>query len=951
MADKQPSTPPQQQPRRAQKKPVRPGPWRLVDVLDGRALRVKLEAAALNNLSDETEKRRQALNVLHTALFRGRMIAQERLSQGADGLDTARLLSAVQDEVLAALYEFSVSSIAGREVPPHGESLAVLATGGYGRGVLGPSSDIDLLIVRPRESAWSASIVEYMLYMLWDMGLKVGHAVRTPDECMKLAKDDVTIKTSLLDLRYLAGDESLATHLMARFGKELRSGNHRQFIQDKLVERNRRHLRQGATSYLVEPNLKEGKGGLRDLQTLYWITKHTYGGTTLEDVMQANIFTPHEYAVFIRSARFFWTVRCHLHFLTGRAEERISFDLQPELAMRLGYRDRGDQLGVERFMKRYFIAAKDVGTLSSILSARIAFEQGGSEPGGILGWFSGPQRRPVDDEPSFELEAGQLTFKSAEEDGVEDPVNLVRLFIVADRLGVDIHPAAMSRVMRDVRSLKPEFRLDPMITSLFLEALLDSEQPASVLRQMNEADLLGRLIPEFGAIVAQTQFNMYHHYTVDEHTLRTIETMSDLEHGRIDISQTATSQFKQIANRRALYLAMLLHDTGKGKGDQQMEGMLTARAACERFGLPKTETELVAWLVGNHLEMSEVAQKRDITDPRTVTDFARLVGGIEQLRLLYILTISDIRGVGPQVWNSWKGQLLTELFQSAATSLRDGRADETSVTAQLEDQAERARQILVDQRGAIPSRLIDMEPAYWTGFDTFQLNEQAELASSGKEIIVRARPGRKGDATTLIIMTPDRIGLFAQISGYLASRGANIVTAQVYTSMSGIVVNVYRLQDYNRRGFCADDPDRIASFEADLAKLLRGDLVVQDVSVRSERRQAAFLVQPSVKVLNDASKHHTVIDVAGRDRAGLLHELARVIVDNELNITSAHVGSYGERVFDAFYVQTANGSKLLDETLKSTLKQQLLAVLQSHEPEGPQTPARKLARAMAKDSF
>lgn len=927
-------------------------PWRLADVIDGRALRIKLEAAALNNLSDESEKRRQALDILHAALFRGRMIAQERLQQGADGLDTARLLSAVQDEVISALYEFSVSSLAGQGTAPLGDSLAIMATGGYGRGVLGPSSDIDLLFVRSaKQSQWSAGIVEYMLYMLWDMGLKVGHAVRTPDECMRLAKDDVTIRTSLLDLRHLVGDQSLSKALVRRFERELRQSNHGQFIQDKLNERNQRHLRQGATSYVVEPNLKEGKGGLRDLQTLYWITKHAYGGETLEDVMQASVFTPHEYAVFIRSARFFWTVRCHLHFLTGRAEERISFDLQPELAMRLGYRDRGDQLGVERFMKRYFLAAKDVGTLSSILSARIAFEQDSPEPGSLMSWLSGQQIKPVDNEPGFGLLAKMLTFQSVEDDGREDPVNLVRLFVVADQLGVDIHPAALSRVKRDVRSLKPEFRLDPMIIKQFFKALLVSDNPAAVLRKMNEADLLGRLIPEFGAIVAQTQFNMYHHYTVDEHTLRTVEAMSDIEHGRTDISQMATRQFKSIENRRALYLAMLLHDTGKGKGDQQMEGMLTARAACERLGLPPEERELVAWLVGNHLEMSEVAQKRDISDPRTVTDFARLVGGLERLRLLYILTISDIRGVGPQVWNNWKGQLLTELYELTAKSLEAGRADEIRVVAQLEDQAEQARREIIEQRGTIPVRLLDMEPGYWTSFDAFQLNEQAELASSDKEIIVRTRPGRRADATTLIIMTPDRLGLFAEVSGYLAQRGANIITAQVFTSASGRVVNVFRLQDQKGRGFYADDQERIASFEAGLVKVLEGETPKLDVVVRPERRQAAFLVQPTVKILNDASKDYTVIDVAGRDRAGLLHELAQTIVAHDLNITSAHVGSYGERVFDAFYVQTTKGAKLLDETVKSTLKQQLLAVLARHEPEGPKTPARKLARAMAKDSF
>ncbi|MEO1028016.1 MAG: [protein-PII] uridylyltransferase, partial [Pseudomonadota bacterium] len=656
------------------------------------------------------------------------------------------------------------------------------------------------------------------------------------------------------------------------------------------------------------------------------------------------------YAVFIRSARFFWTVRCHLHFLTGRAEERLSFDLQPELAKRLGYRDRGDQLGVERFMKRYFLAAKDVGSLSRILCAKIAIEQSHQSSGPVVGWLSGHQAKCLSDEPNFAEQDRQLNFAPNAETR-RHPEYLVKLFRLAQMQGLDIHPAALSRVTREIRSLKPEFREHPAVISEFLASLLETDRPADILRLMNEAGLLGRLVPEFGGIVAQTQFNMYHHYTVDEHTIRTVEAMSDLEHGRTDVSPGATRQFSEIDNRRALYLAMLLHDTGKGKGDQQLEGMLTARRACKRLGLPPAEVELVAWLVGNHLEMSEIAQKRDIADPRTVTDFAHLVGGVERLRLLYILTISDINGVGPQVWNSWKGQLLAELYNSTEMALRGGRADERRFAAQLTARAEEVRQELLDQRGAIPTLMLEMEPAYWTGFDTFLLSEQADLISTGDEIAVKARLGRQRQATTLTIITPDRDGMFAHIAGFLASAGANIVSAQVYTSNSGSVINVYRLQDKNGRGFRAEEPERIAKLEADLRDILASGPVVHHVRARRNRRESAFLVQPSVNILNDASSEHTVIDVAGRNREGLLYDIAKTLVDNGLSVKSAHVGSYGERVFDAFYVQTLTGGKLLDETVKSALKQQLLAVLERYEPDGPQTPAHKLARAKAKDSF
>lgn len=929
----------------------KPGPWRINDIIDCRALGIKLSAIAMDNLGDPAAKRKAALDALHSALFRGRMIAQERLQQRVDGLDTARLLAAVQDEVLRALFEFISNHVEFDGTPFDGTRMAVIATGGYGRGVLAPSSDIDLLFIHDeKKSDWAERVIEYMLYMLWDMGLKVGHAYRTVSECIRLAKTDVTIKTSLLDARFLFGDAALADQMIERFERDVCRGTDKQFIADKLAERDQRHRRQGSTSYVVEPNLKDGMGGLRDLQTLYWITKHVHGGATLEDVMHSSVFTEHEYAVFIRSARFFWTVRCHLHFLTGRAEERISFDLQPELAKRLGYRDRGDQLGVERFMKRYFLAAKDVGSLSRILSAKIALEQEHKSTGPIVGFLSGNQARPIEDQPGFLIEDKQISFAPSAQTR-QHPELLAKLFLLSDQMERPIHPAALSRVTREIRSLKPAFRERPAVIDMFLACLLETRHPADVLRLMNEAGLLGRLVPEFGGIVAQTQFNMYHHYTVDEHTIRTIESMADLEHSRTDISPLATRQFAEIDNRRALYLAMLLHDTGKGKGDQQLEGMLTARRACKRLGLPAAEVELVAWLVGNHLEMSEIAQKRDIADPRTVTDFAHLVGGIERLRLLYILTISDINGVGPQVWNSWKGQLLAELFNSTVMALRGGRADEERFAAQLEDRAEDARSALIEQRGTIPTLMLEMEPAYWTGFDTYLLTEQADMISDGAASAVKARPGRKRDATTLTIITADKMGMFARVAGFLAREGANIVSAQVYSSKSGSVINVYRLQGRDGRGFRADDPDRIEKFETDLLEVLSSDSPLPEFKPRRNRRESAFVVQPSVKILNDASRDHTVIDIAGRDRPGLLYEIAQTIVDHNLNVASAHVGSYGERVFDAFYVQTLKGGKILDEAVKTALKEHLLAVLRRYEPEGPETPAHKLARAKAKDSF
>ena len=543
-----------------------PGKWRLSSIIDGRALRVKLTAAAFSHEGDDKAARKEALDILHGAMFRGRLIAQERLQQGADGLDTARLLSAVQDEVLHALFDFVTTHVFRARNPTEGERLAVFATGGYGRSVLAPSSDIDLLFIRAyKASPHAESVIEYMLYALWDMGLKVGHAFRTPQECVRLAKEDVTIKTSLLDARFLFGDEALANETRDLFNRQAVVGQDAQFIADKLEERDNRHARQGNARYLVEPNVKESKGGLRDLQTLYWIVKHMHPDDTesLEDVMKTKIFTQHEYYLFMRAAKFLWTVRCHLHYITGRPAERLSFYLQPEIAARMGYQDRGEQLGVERFMKRYFLAAKDVGGLTRILAAKLEAQQKAKPEGWRRFLSRGSQSKALAD-PRFELVGNRVNF--ADTDVVhEDPKALLELFQIADQNDLDVHPDALTFATRNTKIINAKNRTDPEMIRVFLELLLESKNLGLALNRLNEAGVLGRFLPEFGGIVAQTQFNMYHHYTVDEHTIRAMEYISNMDKGE-DGFALAKQLYSKIENRRALYLAMLLHDTGKGLG-------------------------------------------------------------------------------------------------------------------------------------------------------------------------------------------------------------------------------------------------------------------------------------------------------------------------------------------------------------------------------------------------
>lgn len=926
----------------------KPSPWRIADIVDGRKLRIQLTAAALDNGSDPTAQRKRALDLIHAALFRGRMIAQERLEEGADGLDTAGLLSAVMDEALSALYDFTVVHIFRAHNPTEAERMSVLAVGGYGRSVLAPSSDVDLLFVRNyKQTAWAESVIEYMLYALWDMGLKVGHAFRTIDECIKLSKEDVTIRTSILDKRLLFGDAGIFDKLGERFQKEIIAGRGAEFVAAKLEERNERHAREGDSRYRVEPNIKDGKGGLRDLQTLYWLAKYIHGGKTLSEVLDNAAFSPADKAVYMREARFLWTVRCHLHYLTGRAEERLSFDLQPEMATRMGYTARQNVTSVERFMKRYFLAAKEVGALTRILCAKLEVEEK-KRPGGRPRLIPPAAAKPLKEE-GFAIDGGRLTITDPDM-FVADTRKLLRLFWLANERGIDIHPEAMTAARRSLWAVTRQARIDDESRAMFLDIVSGVNHDTRVLPLMNEAGVLGRFLPEFGRIVGQTQFNMYHHFTVDEHTLKAVETIHDIERGLMQKEHPlSTELFPKIQNRRALYLAMLLHDTGKGKGDQQVEGAKQARSAALRLGVPEDEAELIAWLVGNHLEMSDTAQRRDISDPQTVAKFADRVGNLERLRLLLILTVADIRAVGPGVWNGWKGQLLRDLYYSTEAALRGGRTDEQSVRTHLAERADAARAALAKVGGAAAA-LAGVEDAYWIGFNTEQqARHAAALASGGAQpITIAANVDAGRSATELLVSAPDRPGLFADLCGALSASGANIVAAHLYESGIDRVLDVFDVQDSRGQPLGADHPHALPRLIGDLRAAAAGgdDVKRPGKAPAPTRRHAAFIISPLVLIDRTASADSTVIEVSGRDRPGLLYDIACELAGAGLSIRSAHVGAYGERVHDVFYVEMQGGGTMPPE-MDEQLTARLVTVLRSHAPNAPRIPAHTLARAPA----
>ena len=587
------------------------------ELLDSAAIVADLKALAGTHAGRERELRAAVARRLKTALTEARTRAEELLLKDRHGRRCAERLCQTQDEIIRILFEFAIDALYPPQVHSQAERMAVIATGGYGRGLLAPGSDIDLLFVLPyKQTAWGESVAEALLYCLWDMGQKVGHATRSVSECIRQAKADMTIRTALLESRHLFGDAALYNELTTRFEKEVVQGSAADFVAAKLAEREERHRRAGQSRYLVEPNVKDGKGGLRDLHTLFWIAKYVYRVREPEELIDREVFDRDEYNMFRRCEDFLWTVRCNMHFLAGRAEERLSFDIQREIAVRLGYTEHPGLKDVERFMKHYFLTAKHVGDLTAILCAGLEERQ--AKPAPVLSRViarlrPARSRRTITETDDFVIDNNRINLARANV-FKRDPVNLIRLFYLAQKYNLAIRPEAMRTATRSLKLIDADVRDDAEANRLFLEILTSKNEAETVLRRMNEAGVLGEFVRAFGRIVAMMQFNMYHHYTVDEHLLRCIGVLNEIEHGGSPDVALASELMRTIQpeHRKLLYVALFLHDIAKGRiEDHSIAGARVARRFCPRLGFSVSETELVAWLVEVHLVMSTVAQSRD----------------------------------------------------------------------------------------------------------------------------------------------------------------------------------------------------------------------------------------------------------------------------------------------------------------------------------------------------
>jgi [protein-PII] uridylyltransferase len=870
------------------------------------------------------------------ALDDGRATARAELEAGGRGCACSQALSNLQDNLIAAIHDYVVDYVHPPANPADREQMAIAAVGGYGRGTLAPGSDIDLLFLVPaKQTQWVNRVVESILYVLWDLKQKVGHSTRSVAECLRQARDDMTIRTAVLEARYILGNNALFEEMRKRFEQEIVRTTAREFVATKLAERETRVRRAGNSRYLVEPNVKEGKGGLRDLNTLFWIGKYVYRVREAADLVDAGLFAPSEYALFVHCEDFLWRVRCHMHFVTSRAEERLSFDLQRVIAERLGYKSRGGLSAVERFMKHYFLVAKDVGDLTAIVCA--ALEERQAKPRAVLDRFVQHFRRRRKALPSadFAIETDRVTV--ARPDVFEkDPVNVIRLFWIADKFVLPIHPDAARLVTRSLRRIDNSLRNNPEANRLFLETLTSRNAPETVLRRMNEAGVLGRFLPDFGQIVAMMQFNMYHHYTVDEHLLRAVGILADIEAHRLVEDHPLTSEIlPTISNRTSLYVALFLHDIAKGRRqDHSSAGAEVARRLCPRFGLSEAETETVVWLIQNHLVMSDTAQRRDLGDPTTIENFAKRVQTLERLKMLLILTVCDIRAVGPGVWNGWKGELLRTLYWETEVVLAGGHS-----ALDRKRRVEKAQQEL---RAALPAWSDpDFEAyaqrhyaAYWLKADLPHKVQHAkllhltevEMRSLATEVATDAFRG----VTELTVVAPDHPRLLSIIAGACASAGANIVDAQIFTTTDGLALDTIFIS----RAFDEDQDElrRARRVAQAIEKALRGEIRLRDViaakrgAAKPHYTVSTFAIAPEVTIDNSLSNRYTVVEVSGLDRLGLLYDLTTVLSALNLNIGSAHIVTFGEKAVDVFYVTDLTGAKITNAARQAAIRRHLLEI-------------------------
>jgi len=858
------------------------------------------------------ERRRLRLEFFRQALAEGYDSLKVRHAEGASGQESVRTHARLMDDVIFSLTRLVAADAAadGLEATP----LVVMALGGYGRGELHPLSDVDLMVVYDGEmSPYVQRMMQELLYSLWDLGLHVGHSLRSLDDCVAMARTDFPSRTSMQEARFLAGER----RLFARFQRVLRENVFRrdfaQFLETTLVERDARYRKHGASPYIGEPNVKESAGGLRDMHTAMWLGAAKFGARTLRELTDKGLITPREQAAADAALTFLWRVRNELHFFSGHKNDVLTRDLQPRIAKNLGYENDETTLGVERFMRDYYLHARVIHRVSKRLIARC------QETLSRRGSAERRQRQQA-------LADGLVFFDGrlhlADRDPSQlrtDPARLMKVFWHLHRLGCELS-LDLERAIEDSLHLVDEaFRRSDGVRELFLDVCRTWGRAAQTFSEMHELGLLGRYLPEFGALTCLVQYDVYHKFSADQHSLLAVEHLEALAPGQSAESEGAAHVLSEVEKPELLMLGMLLHDIGKAKGHGHVaKGIPLVRELTARVGLQAADGAAVEFLVAHHLTMSHVAQRRDIDDPKTITDFAAAVGDPSRLRMLYLLTYADMRAVGPGVLTPWQARILHELYARTLASLTGGRVARPSRT-RLAERLHAAAKGEVDLQ-AVKAHLAMMTDRYLESTSVQRMAEHLRMLDGlGESPVVTALFHHPDlGSSDLVVVTRDLPGLFALIAGTLAASDVNIISAQIHTRADGIVIDTFQVND--PAGDVIGSPAHWARTLDALRAVLTGEQTVPALLARRRAagREATGPGGPSKIALdNQLSDTATVIEVKCPDRLGLLYLITKTLAGLGLDIVSARIATEIDQAFDTFYVQDREGRKIEDpETLE-----------------------------------
>ena len=791
----------------------------------------------------------------------------------------------------------------------------LIAVGGYGRGELYPASDVDILILVPSGSdACSEPSVEKLIGQLWDIGLEIGHSVRTLEECLQEAAGDITIQTTLLEARYLAGNRTLFKRFTEAYTAAIEPAA---FLKAKQLEQAERYARFNETPYSLEPNCKESPGGLRDLHVILWTARAAGLGKTWRELGNSGLLDTDEVRQLTRAEGLLRHIRIRMHYLARRREEKLMFDHQEGLAQAFGITRTASKRASEVLMQRYYQNAKLVMQLNLVVLQNLAVR---------LVPDTGAVPRLIDENFQITRELIDVPDLSLFE---REPRALLTIFRhMQDFPEIKgISARTLRALWRNRKRIDAKFRRDPAHRALFMD-VFKHQRPVITLQRMNQFDILGQYLPAFGRIVGQMQHDLFHVYTVDQHIMQVVRNLRNFvlpecAHEYPFCTRLALA----FENYWLLYLAALFHDIAKGRGgDHSKLGMSDARSFCRNHGLSKEDTNLIVFLVEQHLMMSTVAQKQDLGDPDVIRNFAAIVKNERNLTALYLLTVSDIRGTSPKVWNGWKGKLLEDLFRATLNLLR---GEVAAICGTVEERQEEARE-LMRYNGLRP----DVEQDFWQQLDTvyFLRHDAQDIALharvlhnrwDGHETIAIARINPMGEGLQVMVYTPNQAELFARLCGFFAKLGYNIVDAKIYTTKHGYALDSFVLLDPTNQ---LPYRDMIALIEHDLVKLLDEKTgVTAPTGARISRQVKHFPITPEISIRPDERGNHYLMSVTAADRPGLLYALGMVLARHNVSVHTAKINTLGERVEDTFLV---SGSELTQPANLVRIEQELLAAMQ-----------------------